>query len=764
MLDRGEIFSVMNKMHRNEMIHVFNLFFYSKDWTTFYKNVIWARMNINEGMFVYALTLTVLHRRDMIGVILPPLYEICPYMFFSGEVIHDVIWNKDLTKSNIEGGVNNYDFMMNNVTHWNKYKLNHESKLTYFTEDIGLNSYYYYFNMDYPFWMGGKDYELYKDRRGEQYLYFHQQLLARYYLERLTNGMGEIDDFDWQRPIKTGYFSGLRYYNGVNFPVRGNDYTILNGNTKNYYLMDMVMDFERRIRDVIDSGRLITDDNKIIDIRDYKGIDYLGNLIHGNPDNVNNKFYRYVIVFARFLLGGSYFDNFNNYHVLPSVLEHYETTMRDPVFYQLYKRLIRYYWRFKGHLDSYTRDDLMLNDLKINDVMIGNLYTYFDYFDVDITNAVNINYMNKLTRDYDGHWDGKKDYLKDTDYIKHKDYDYLNKHKDIDYLNKFKDYDVHRDLFKDDDIKHKDYINKHDKDFYKGTTDYDKFKDYDYIKHKDFDYNKHKDIHRVDTDFGVNTDDILLDKSHTDGHYKNWMTTNYDDYYRGIMNHDVLGTSDVKKVSNVVHTLYKARSMRLNHQPFTLSLDVTTVRPMKVVVRMFMGPKYDTYGFKINLNENRKNFVEIDKFVYDLTVGKNIIKRTSQQFYYSVRDRTTYSELYKRVMMALEGSSKFQLDMSEAHCGFPDRLLLPKGTLGGYPMQFFFIINEFKDTESRFTTYDTTLSCGVGTGARYFDNLPLGYPFDRRINEHYFYTRNMFFKDVVIYHKVGDTVNNYVRV
>ncbi|KNE87498.1 hypothetical protein PSTG_19117, partial [Puccinia striiformis f. sp. tritici PST-78] len=60
---------------------------------------------------------------------------------------------------------------------------NKHSELSYFTEDLGWNSYWYYLNMDYAFFLDGKTFNLNKDRRGEYWLYNVQQLLARYYME-----------------------------------------------------------------------------------------------------------------------------------------------------------------------------------------------------------------------------------------------------------------------------------------------------------------------------------------------------------------------------------------------------------------------------------------------------------------------------------------------------------------------------------------------------------------------------------------------------
>lgn len=54
------------------------------------------------------------------------------------------------------------------------------------------------------------------------------------------------------------------------------------------------------------------------------------------------------------------------------------------------------------------------------------------------------------------------------------------------------------------------------------------------------------------------------------------------------------------------------------------------------------------------------------------------------------------------------------------------------------------------------------VSCGVGSGARYIDSLPFGYPFDRPVDVKEFYTPNMHFEDVIIFHKKEVEVNTVV--
>jgi len=397
LLPMNEIFSIYNDYHREQAVALFHLFYYAKDFETFYKTLVWARFHVNEGMFIYALTVAVLRRPDTRGIELPAPYEIYPYYFFNTETIQkaqnykmqgflDMKKVEDVHTIIIPTNYTDYDYYMTNV----------ENKISYFTEDIGLNTYYYYFHADYPFWMTGSNYDMVRTRRGEQYLFVHQQLLARYYLERLSNDIGIIPEFSWYEPIKTGYYPALRYYNGAFFSTRDNYYNIYT--ERNYYAVDILTNYERRIYDAIDLGYVIMPDGTHYDLTKPESIEILGNMIQYNTDSPNRRFFGYFIWMSKLLLGGSVTGRYTykyDFKVLPSVLEHYETTLRDPVFWQLYKRIIKYYWTFKDTLPYYKKSELMFDGVKITSVDMGKLVTYFDKFDADITNAVDVEVLDK---------------------------------------------------------------------------------------------------------------------------------------------------------------------------------------------------------------------------------------------------------------------------------------------------------------------------------------------------------------------------------
>lgn len=238
------------------------------------------------------------------------------------------------------------------------------------------------------------------------------------------------------------------------------------------------------------------------------------------------------------------------------------------------------------------------------------------------------------------------------------------------------------------------------------------------------------------------------------------LTTYFDLFYADITNAVDIAHDSKDTVKSEFQ--YKVSVPRLNHVPFNVDVKVHSEKTQKAVMMMFVGPKYDSHGNILDFNENKYNFWELDRWTVDLKTGENLIHRKSVDFTWFVKDRTTYFDLYKNLMTAINGGAKFPLDMSEAHCGFPERLMLPRGRVGGFAVQFFFMLMPYTaPTYERFAGYDHTLSCGVGSGTRYLDNTPFGFPFNRNFDSHDFATPNMFFHDTFIYHKMNSEMNYY---
>lgn len=138
------------------------------------------------------------------------------------------IRNKNRTEFKILPGIAGTTGIENVQTYmiWANYtsaympRMDSEYKLDYFMEDIEQNSFYYYFRQVFPSWLSSQQIGIPQELRGNLYYFVHKQLMARYYLERISNDLDDVQDFDWNRPIYPAYFSTLMYSNGASLPQR----------------------------------------------------------------------------------------------------------------------------------------------------------------------------------------------------------------------------------------------------------------------------------------------------------------------------------------------------------------------------------------------------------------------------------------------------------------------------------------------------------------------------------------------------------------
>ncbi|KPI97034.1 Arylphorin subunit alpha [Papilio xuthus] len=589
-LPRNHVFSIFYEKQRDEAIALFHLFYYAKDFDTFYKTAAYARVFLNEGQFLYAYYIAIIHRPDTKGIVLPAPYELYPEFFVNTDVLYRIYRTK------MQGGISNPDFASEyGITFENNYYVyntnysnywtygDEEYKLSYFTEDIGLNSYYYYFHSYFPFWLEGDFFTIWKDRRGEAYFYFYKQLIARYYLERLSNGLGEIPEFSWTKPIKTGYVPFLMYY--YPFVQRPAHYQIpYETNVQELQFLDA---YEKTFLQYLERGRFKAY-NQEVDFTNSKSVNFVGNYWQSNVDLYEKfgprNYHRSYEVTARRLLGASP-EPADKYSYIPTALDFYQTSLRDPVFYQLYSRILKYFIQYKEYLTPYTQDLLHYVGVKVTDVKVDKLVTFFEYFDYDVTNSV---------------------------------------------------------FFTPEQLKTEKF------------------------------------------------------------------------------------------------TPYKVRQPRINHKPFTVTVDIKSEVEGDAVVKVFLGPKYNGEGFPLTLEDNWMNFIELDWFVHKLTAGQNKIERSSTDFLFYKEDSVPTAEIWK-----LLEQSKVPTHMSTEADFMPSRLMLPKGTKGGFPYQLFVVVYPYHGKEQITEPLESFI----------VDNKPFGYPLDRPVNEPYFIQPNMYFKDVFVYHE-----------
>lgn len=256
-LPRSVPFSVYEPAHAFEAMTLFNMLYSAKDYDTFYNTAVYLRDILNEGLYIYSLSVTIIYRPDTQGVVIPPNFEVFPSYFNNGEIM--------VTAQRIN--THGHRFMKNypstflwddnvvirwNSTAWPYYDANFP--LSYFTNDYDLNDAQYFLSLVTPYWMGGEEMPvIYKKSRGEAWWFAHRQIMARYYMERLSNGLGEIPEIT--DVVEEGYNSGLLYHNGIPFPTRPNHYHLDNPELAS--ALEKVQEFERRIWEAIDKGFFI---------------------------------------------------------------------------------------------------------------------------------------------------------------------------------------------------------------------------------------------------------------------------------------------------------------------------------------------------------------------------------------------------------------------------------------------------------------------------------------------------------------------------
>lgn len=107
----------------------------------------------------------------------------------------------------------------------------------------------------------------------------------------------------------------------------------------------MLKDLHTRVSNAIDLGYVEDMKGNRVDLYGENGLNVLGNLVQGNADNVNQRFFGGLDTVARKVFGFGFESNVK-WHDVPSALEMFSTSMRDPVFYSVYKNVLSYYMRF----------------------------------------------------------------------------------------------------------------------------------------------------------------------------------------------------------------------------------------------------------------------------------------------------------------------------------------------------------------------------------------------------------------------------------
>nr|ADF43211.1 pro-phenoloxidase 2 [Biston betularia] len=177
-----------------------------------------------------------------------------------------------------------------------------------------------------------------------------------------------------------------------------------------------------------------------------------------------------------------------------------------------------------------------------------------------------------------------------------------------------------------------------------------------------------------------------------------------------------------------------ARFTHLNHRPFRYVINVNnTGNARRTTVRIFIAPKFDERNLAWALTEQRKMFIEMDRFVTPLNAGQNVINRASTDSTFTIPFEQTFRDL------SSVGSDPRRTDLASftfCGCGWPQHMLVPKGNEAGAPYQLFVMLSNYdldridQPEGKELTCKEASSFCGL-KDRLYPDKRAMGYPFDR---------------------------------
>ncbi|EZA55827.1 phenoloxidase 1 isoform X2 [Ooceraea biroi] len=196
------------------------------------------------------------------------------------------------------------------------------------------------------------------------------------------------------------------------------------------------------------------------------------------------------------------------------------------------------------------------------------------------------------------------------------------------------------------------------------------------------------------------------------------------------------------------------RFTHLFHTNFTYSIvAINRNAPRRGTVRIFIAPKRNERGMLYEFIEQKELMIEMDKFTVLLGPGRNTIERKSTDSSVTIPFEKTFRSLD-------ENRSNDNEEFNFCGCGWPQHMLVPKGTEEGFPMELFIMISDYTGDEVQqeepTRCRDAVSYCGL-RDRKYPDARPMGYPFDRRPRAGVdtlaqFLTSNMAVTDITVRH------------
>ncbi|XP_076237383.1 phenoloxidase subunit A3 isoform X2 [Calliopsis andreniformis] len=388
-LGRDEPFSLFIPAHRKISSRLIDIFLGMRTYEDLLSVAAYCRDRVNPNMFIYALSVALLHRPDTKDLPIPSLSEIFPDKYIGGGF---------LSRARIEAEIvpTGSRVPIEIPRDYTASDLDEEHRVAYWREDIGINLHHWHWHLVYPF--EGDIRIVQKDRRGELFYYMHQQIMARYNCERLCNRLGRVKRFiNWREPIPEAYFPKLdSIVAGRTWPARPSGATLQDINRPADQVNFDIQDLERwrdRIFEGIHAGSVVGQRGERIPLTEKDGIDILGNIMEASILSPNPGFYGDLHNLGHVAISYCH-DPDHRYLERFGIMGDSATAMRDPVFYRWHAFVDDVFQEYKQTLPEYTESQLDFPGVEISSIGLTTnqqrnvLNTYWTQSTLDLSRGL----------------------------------------------------------------------------------------------------------------------------------------------------------------------------------------------------------------------------------------------------------------------------------------------------------------------------------------------------------------------------------------
>ncbi|XP_015593471.1 phenoloxidase 1 [Cephus cinctus] len=389
-LGRRDPFSLFIPAHRKVAARLIDIFMGMRTYEDFLSVAVYCRDRLNPNMFIYALSVAILHRPDTKNLPVPPLSEVFPDKY-----VDSGIFARAKEEANVvpEGARQPIEIPRD----YTASDLDEEHRVAYWREDIGINLHHWHWHLVYPF---EADVSIVnKDRRGELFYYMHQQIIARYNCERLANHLSRVKRFiNWRESIPEGYFPKLdSLVASRTWPARPSGSYLHDINRPVDTLRFDIQDLERwrdRIYEAIHTGYVMNNRGERVQLTEKDGIDILGNIMEASILTPSSNLYGDLHNLGHVAISYCH-DPDHRYLESFSIMGDSATAMRDPIFYRWHAFVDDVFQEHKNTLPAYTVEQLNFPGVAITGVQLvtpnqpaNTLNTYWSQSDVDLSRGL----------------------------------------------------------------------------------------------------------------------------------------------------------------------------------------------------------------------------------------------------------------------------------------------------------------------------------------------------------------------------------------